>query len=304
MTPDTGADHKKTYTDSGEVDVRTGLYSSEHKQPFDWRMVVGSALLVSGIVVLAEEALKTGYLPLLSPLISGVILVGAGWRDQKRGYFVGGSILCGIGLGLLAGWLGLAGGQIVRRIGVGMLGLVIGFAGISALHTLFLKKLIWWPLVVAWAIGCLAFVLTFTPLGLLDFVFYLVGGLGVLFLAIGVHKRLLGLMIPGCLLLGIGPGISFAWTKPVTGVAVLAQTGTMLVWFSLGWALITLTYRMVFQKIIWWPLIPGGILAVVGWGLYIGGNPGNAASFIGNTGSVVMIIFGLYLLLMRRGIRK
>ena len=50
----------------------------------------------------------------------------------------------------------------------------------------------------------------------------------------------------------------------------------MLVWFSLGWILITVFLRLLMKKFIWWPLIPGGILAMVGSGLYIGGNPENA----------------------------
>ena len=45
-------------------------------------------------------------------------------------------------------------------------------------------------------------------------------------------------------------------------------------------------------------------MAVVGWGLYIGGNPDNASTFISNTGSVALIIIGLYLLLIRRGIQQ
>jgi len=77
----------------------------------------------------------------------------------------------------------------------------------------------------------------------------------------------------------------------------------MLVIFAIGWGLIVLFARMLTEKFIWWPLIPGGVLAVVGWGLYIGGNPANAANFVANTGSIGLIIFGLYLLLMRRGIQ-
>jgi hypothetical protein len=66
--------------------------------------------------------------------------------------------------------------------------------------------------------------------------------------------------------------------------------------------LITIAARRVTHKAVWWPLIPGGILAVVGTGLYIGGDPTHAMGFIGNTGSIALMIFGLYLLLMRKGI--
>jgi len=77
-----------------------------------------------------------------------------------------------------------------------------------------------------------------------------------------------------------------------------------LVVFSLGWGLLILFGRMLTARFVWWPLIPGGIFAVVGWGLYIGGDPGNAMSFIANTGSIGLIIFGLYLLLMRKSIHR
>ncbi|MEM5774302.1 MAG: hypothetical protein AAGU05_04815, partial [Anaerolineaceae bacterium] len=77
----------------------------------------------------------------------------------------------------------------------------------------------------------------------------------------------------------------------------------MLVIFGLGWLLITVLSRFVIEKPVWWPLIPGGILVMVGWGLYIGGNPSNALNFVSNTGSIALIMLGLYLLLLRRGIR-
>lgn len=103
--------------------------------------------------------------------------------------------------------------------------------------------------------------------------------------------------------MGSGPGIYMAWGTKLAPNA-LAQTGLMLVCIAFGWIAITVLSRFGIEKLVWWPLIPGGILAMVGWGLYIGGNPQNAASFIGNTGSIGLIVIGLYLLLMRKGIKK
>jgi hypothetical protein len=210
----------------------------------------------------------------------------------------------GAGCGVLGAWIGVLGEGLNHRLGVGLSGLSLGFILISLGIYGLMRKIAWWPLVPAWMLACCAGLLLFTQAGILDYVFFLGGGLGAFLVVVGYAKRLAGLIISGCLLLGIGPGIAFAWGDNLAEMKALARTGTMLVWFSLGWALITLTSRIAFQKFVWWPLIPGGILAVVGWGLYIGGNPGNAVSFIGNTGSIVMIIFGLYLLLMRRGIRR
>jgi hypothetical protein len=127
--------------------------------------------------------------------------------------------------------------------------------------------------------------------------------LGLVFLAWGWTRKLLGLIIPGCILVTVGPGISFAWSQS-SNPQGLIETGVMLVWFALGWLLITVFSRMMYKKFIWWPLIPGGVLAMVGWGLYIGGNPSNALGFVGNSGSIGLIIFGVYLLLLRFGMQK
>jgi hypothetical protein len=136
----------------------------------------------------------------------------------------------------------------------------------------------------------------------LMFVLTVVAAVGLALLIWGLAMKLIGLLIPACLLLGIGPGIYVAWSQSEVYNG-LTETGVMLVWFALGWGLITIVLRVVSEKFVWWPLIPGGLLAVVGWGLYIGGDPGNALAFIGNTGSIGLIIFGVYLLLLRRSFK-
>lgn len=303
MPPDTGKIKQNPYTGSNEADMQVTTGSPVSRSPIDWRLVIGASLVMSGLMLLIEQVLHTGFLPFLAPVVAGLVLLGAGLRDKQAGYLVGGSIACGFGLVLLLSWSGQVEHSPLRSLGMGLFGISLGFGLIYILLWFGLKKHIWWPLIPAVMVGCCAVVFTYTPAGLLDFLFYIGGGLGFIFLIIGICKKILGLIIPGCLLIGIGPGVAVAWGG--TGdVRVLAQTGVMLVWFALGWAMITLVSRMVFQRFIWWPLIPAGILAMVGWGLYIGGNPDNAVSFIGNTGSIAMIFFGLYLLLMRRGIRS
>jgi len=143
----------------------------------------------------------------------------------------------------------------------------------------------------------------FTKVRLADFVLWVGTGTGLVLLIWGIYWRLFGLIIPGSLLVASGPGIYMAWGR-ASEMNSLARTGVMLVIFSIGWFLIILFSRVTTSNFIWWPLIPGGILAVVGWGLYIGGDPGNAATFIANTGSIGLIIFGIYLLLLRKGIHR
>jgi hypothetical protein len=161
------------------------------------------------------------------------------------------------------------------------------------------QRTIWWGLIPGGILGGLGVCLLFTPMRWMDFVLYLGLGVGLPLLFWGIITRRLGLMIPGCLLSTIGPGIHMAWSNPGSW---LVQIGVMLIWFSLGWMMISAGARIIRNQNIWWPLIPGSILAVVGIGLYIGGDPKHALGFIGNTGSIALMIFGLYLLLMRKGI--
>lgn len=156
------------------------------------------------------------------------------------------------------------------------------------------------PFIVIFSIG-IPFLME--DLNFLNFVLFVGLSIGICLLIAGIYWKLFGLVIPGALLLGIPPGLYFAWER-TSSTNPLEQTGIMLVGFAFGWGLITVSSRALTKNFIWWPLIPGGILAVVGWGLFIAGNPESAVSFIGNTGSVGLIIFGIYLLLMRRSFHQ
>jgi hypothetical protein len=174
---------------------------------------------------------------------------------------------------------------------------------ITAACRLLERELVWWPIIPGGVFVAISAAFIFGTNQWVDFVLYIGVGVGLVLLICGIIERLFGLIIPGSLLLGIAPGIYAGWADPIRGNG-LTQTGIMLVWFALGWGLITVFSRLITDAFVWWPLIPGGIIAVVGWGLYIGGDPGSAFRFIGNTSSVGLMIFGLYLLLMRRGIRR
>lgn len=303
MTSGTSNQPKNDYDENNEVGMNVVSPILTRSERLNWRLVAGVVLCVSGGLVLAGQALHLQWLTYLVPLSVGMVLLVAGIHSRQRGYLISGSIVSGLGIGFYLTVLGLPGSGMLARIGAGLISLSIGFAGVSALVWGIYRKFTWWALVVAVPVGAIGVVLSFSKAGLLDFILYVVTGTGMTLLGIGVYKKWIGLIIPGCLLVGLGPGVSLAWGG--WGSAnLLAQTGVMLVWFAFGWGLITLFSRIVIEKFVWWPLIPGGIIGMVGWGLYIGGNPGNAVSFIGNTGSIVIIIFGVYLLLMRRGIRR
>jgi hypothetical protein len=264
---------------------------------------LGVLLVALGLLFLLDLYFQTGWLSLAVLPAAGVLSLAAGVYGHRKGWLIGGCIVLGIGIAAAIGFAPAAGITLLNRIGLGLCVFGAAWLLVVLLTTLVFHRPAWWALIPASVIIPTGLVFLFTPMHVFDFVFYVLVGLAIGLLIWGFAARLFGLIIPGSLLLGIGPGIYIAWGVPLESNS-LAQIGIMLVSFALGWGLITLFSRRVTHAFVWWPIIPGAVLAISGWGLYIGGNPGNAVSFISNTGSIGLVLFGLYLLLMKRGIQK
>lgn len=263
--------------------------------------LIGIVFIAIGLVVLLDQYLDTGWLPLAVAPVAGILLLQESRRKNQFGYWIAGSLTLAAGIALLVGlgsWVEM---DLQHRIGWGTVVFAPGW-WLIFIRSAAQNQKTWWAFLVGGVIAAIGLCLVYTPARPVDLGLYILTSLGVIFLIWGMQERVFGLLIPGSLLVTIGPGIFIAW-KDTQDINSLAQTGVMLVIFAIGWGLIVLFARMLTEKFIWWPLIPGGVLAVVGWGLYIGGNPANAANFVANTGSIGLIIFGLYLLLMRRGIQ-
>lgn len=265
--------------------------------------LAGISLIILGSLYLSDQYFQTGWLGwILLPALGAIFLAGS-ILARRIGLIIPACLVFGLGLGGYFALLRSLGLSPAGQIGALLLGFGLGWVMIVLISFLLLKMPAWWALIPGGVVFSAGACFLFSSLTVLDFVLYITLGLGLAFLVWGSVTHLFGLIIPGSLLVSIGLGIYLAW-KPIAETNPLAQTGVMLVCFALGWGLIILFSRVTTQKFIWWPLIPGGLLAVVGWGLYIGGDPHNAVSFIGNTGSIGVIIFGLYLLLLRKGIQK
>jgi len=265
------------------------------------RLLAGLLLILAGIILFIDRYLRTGWMSFAIMPFVGVILYLWGLHLKNLFLVLAGGLFTGVGVGIWAS-MGLINQASPLLIKIGNL---IFFMGLSWLAIyissyLFLKPL-WWSLVPAGILLGAGYCMISGLLNWTQLVLFIGLGTGLALLFWGMAARLFGLVIPGCLLVAIAPGIYFAWSSPITGNP-LVYTGIMLVWFAFGWGLITLCGRLIIHHFIWWPLIPGGILAMVGCGLYIGGDPGNALNFISNTGSIALVIFGLYLILMRKGI--
>jgi hypothetical protein len=130
----------------------------------------------------------------------------------------------------------------------------------------------------------------------LDISMYVVLMIGVGMLALGIFSRSNGWIIPGGVLSGIGLGILVfegPWKLPL---ADQPRSGIFLLCFAFGWFVITLLSGLVNRKTLWWPLIPGGIMALLGGIIWLVSDwtKVQVASTIIESGALILI--GIYLL--------
>ena len=116
--------------------------------------------------------------------------------------------------------------------------------------------------------------------------------LGLFFFGLGVTRRELGPLIPGVILSGLGLGILLADSQ----VAGAGSGGLFMLSFALGWVSITVASALFTDEVQWWPLIPGGIMALIAVAAF-GFAPGGAVlEFVGQWWPVLLIAVGLYYL--------
>lgn len=124
-------------------------------------------------------------------------------------------------------------------------------------------------------------------------------GLALIFLLWGLLTREIGLLIPGGILAGIALGV-YLITGPYAGQIEENQGGIFLLAFSAGWALISLLSLVSKQGFQWWPLIPGGIIGLVGLAVMRGGAAMQLLEILGYAWPLALVAVGVYILLKRR----
>lgn len=115
--------------------------------------------------------------------------------------------------------------------------------------------------------------------------------LGAAFLISGIVTRRRGLIIPGGIIGGLGLAIAVLENRLVS-MAQPEEGGLFLVIFALGWFSITLLTALFTSKTEWWPLIPGGILAVVGGLVMVGGIGLTILELIGQYWPLILVLIG------------
>ena len=98
---------------------------------------------------------------------------------------------------------------------------------------------------------------------------------------------------------GIGLGI-FLTGLSVGGTSEFITGGVFLIGFAAGWALISLLSLFTSDRLAWWPLIPGGILAAIGAVLMTGSAGLGLLTALGYAWPLALIGVGAYILLKRK----
>jgi hypothetical protein len=109
--------------------------------------------------------------------------------------------------------------------------------------------------------------------------------LGLVFLILYVLTRSYGLLIPGCILAGIGIGLMF--DRPPLNTAVAVPIG-----LGLAFIAIFVVQLVVARASHWWPLIPGGILVLTG----IADGVPQAQTLIEKGWPLILVLIGLLIL--------
>jgi hypothetical protein len=118
--------------------------------------------------------------------------------------------------------------------------------------------------------------------------------LGLGFLAAYFWTRNYGFLVPGGVLTGIGVGILL--TTIMSTAADETEGALFLVSLGFGFALIWILDIIYTRASNWWPLIPGGILVLVGLALGIGGAALDLLEVLGRWWPVILIAIGAWIL--------
>lgn len=124
---------------------------------------------------------------------------------------------------------------------------------------------------------------------------FLLLGLGIVFLAVGIMTRQGGWFIPGGILTGLGAGTGLI-TSPLMDSLGGDEGGWFLIVFALGWGLITLMTAIFTDETHWWALIPGGIIGLVGLSVLYGGVFMDTLEWVGKLWPLALIVAGALLL--------
>lgn len=116
--------------------------------------------------------------------------------------------------------------------------------------------------------------------------------IGLAFLAAYAFTRQYGFLVPGGIMTGLGIGIIYEDRLQAEGAPVLLGLG-------LGFISIYVISRVRGRMPAdWWPLIPGGVLTMIG--LFLAAGQTGLLGAVGRWWPLVLIVIGLYIIFRQR----
>ncbi|MFT5196388.1 MAG: hypothetical protein ACI85U_003420 [Candidatus Promineifilaceae bacterium] len=123
--------------------------------------------------------------------------------------------------------------------------------------------------------------------------FLVLPALGIGFIGWSILSRNKGLMIPGGIMSGIALGSILAESTLATRLEGDAGGALFMLSFAAGWFVITILTFLFFNDFQWWPLIPGGIMALIGVGILSDGVLLDVLGQVGRFWPIILIAIGL-----------
>ncbi|MGE5335099.1 MAG: hypothetical protein ACM3N4_10400 [Nitrososphaerota archaeon] len=142
-------------------------------------------------------------------------------------------------------------------------------------------------------IGVLAFLVTLVRAQ--DLGLFVLPALSIMLLAWGSLIRSGVLVVTGAILAGIGVGLVLA-ERAFTGLSDTAGAGLIVLFTGLGVLLVMPLLFVTTRRWERWPLLPGGILALLGAALLFGGMLRSAVELVGRLWPLALVALGLSLL--------
>lgn len=121
---------------------------------------------------------------------------------------------------------------------------------------------------------------------------FFVSLLGLGFIVWSVIGRSSGLLIPGGILSGIGLGIVLTESSFAASLNGDGGGALFMLAFAAGWFSIPVLAKLFFNDYQLWPVIPGGIMALIGIGILTDGILLDVIGSVGQFWPVILIVIG------------
>jgi len=119
-------------------------------------------------------------------------------------------------------------------------------------------------------------------------------GIGAAFIVASLVSRTWGLLVPGCIIIGVGAGVL---ARHAVEFGRAGRAGVFLICMGSGFFLITILSAIGFRKRALWAMIPGSVLVLVGAAQLLDPDYRAYFRFLNDIWPIALILAGVWLLI-------